>query len=643
MMPPPFPVFFSLLALAIGSALHSHARNASASPGMGTSAVKIEAGSTESPFYKIVSVSLSSPAVFQGYVESIDGYKVVLNKSIDVSNPSLAVNPLRPGFMGNKRARAQTSITENGSISQVQLTYPGDRYGGPPLVFIEHPMDENGSFENHRVALAEADWNSTTGRINSIQVIEPGAGYSDPPAVSIDGGPYFMRILDEDSNYSGICLRISDNGPDYIELNASQFDEPDQFLLSGTRIEIVSAFTIGSLLGYEETSLNMDENSSLADWVYFLKDPDAQSIDGSNYFPIFHNGTGWRSVDSPEEDFSDRALFPGESFIIARRSESSLTLYTSGIVGPNRAFWELPERGKLSLCSNPYPHDVMLSDLLTPSLITEDNSSSGKNFWLAHSNPELADQVQILQSSLWSTYWHDGTNLDVSKHARIRARSGSGIGGSLTVSDFSLSRGQIENLYLGENGKVRVQSTSHGLKKGFLVTLAGVIGRKVNSKGNQVNFNNFEVPEGEGIIMQSMINGDWEIVNATENTFDLSLDFLDCDFIDDQNASWYTGSPGQGYETENLALSITGGGGTGARAIARVTGGKIANITVLSGGLLYSAAPEVVVHTGGWKNLTSGNVPINDVLIKRGSGIILVRNHPFGSSNHVQVGRDFTD
>ncbi|NCU89006.1 MAG: hypothetical protein EBW48_06175, partial [Proteobacteria bacterium] len=56
----------------------------------------------------------------------------------------------------------------------------------------------------------------------------------------------------------------------------------------------------------------------------------------------------------------------------------------------------------------------MLSDLFDPSLIcTEANETNG-HLWLSNPNQELADNIHVLESGTWTTYWHDGSNLNVS-------------------------------------------------------------------------------------------------------------------------------------------------------------------------------------------------------------------------------------
>ena len=132
--------------------------------------------------------------------------------------------------------------------------------------------------------------------------------------------------------------------------------------------------------------------------------------------------------------------------IIARRNDSNLSLFLSGVAQLSSTYWELPETGKAKLVGNPYSTEVMLSDLIDNQAITE------KQFHrlcrlLARTTLTLNlltiyKSLILLSGILIGT---DGSNLYVTEIAKISARAGSGIGGSLTSYDFSMSSGIIEN------------------------------------------------------------------------------------------------------------------------------------------------------------------------------------------------------
>ena len=111
-------------------------------------------------------------------------------------------------------------------------------------------------------------------------------------------------------------------------------------------------------------------DSELADWVYILKEPDQQTgAPDEDYTAHFHNGTNWAEVLNPDQVSSDTTLMPDESFIIVRRHESETEISISGLANINASAWQMPPFGKKNLVCNPFPSEIMLSDLFDPSLI----------------------------------------------------------------------------------------------------------------------------------------------------------------------------------------------------------------------------------------------------------------------------------
>ena len=610
------------------------------SPGMGMIEIQINAGTPNVPSYRVVSASNSTPAVFRGFIESVNENNITIEKSVDPTDPSILIDPFESGIWGTIQARAKVlTLDDNGSIASFEIIHKGNGYRGKPLVFIDPPTDVNGSFLECRTAYAQAEWNSSSGEIYGLNIIDPGLGYETPPKITIDGGPAFLRKIENESNSSGVFFEIVSNSEDCLEINSSFLENPSNFLEPGNLIEVIPTHTVGSLFGFSESQLRADLNWSIADWVYFVTEPNDQTVNASDYIPIFNNGSSWRAVENPEVDYSNRAILPYESFIIARRNDSNLTINLHGIAQSSPTLWEIPEFGSSKLVGNPYPSDVMLSDLISNHSITEDNSPATDDMWLANPNPDIADNVQVLSSSVWKTYWNDGANLHVSENAQISARSGSGIGGSLRPSDFSMASGLIMDASNDNGDSVVITSPSHGLKTGFHVTISGALGRMTNEIKNQVDVSGNEVPDGEGLIIPSSINGVWKIKNTTTDTIELEDISSNSDFFYDGNATWSTGSPGAGYDS-NVTLSILSENGKGAHAIGIVENGSINSISLISGGLLYLTAPKIIVHNGGWKSLTSGNTPIGNVTIPAGTGILLIRNHPHGTRNQILVGRN---
>ena len=175
-----------------------------------------------------------------------------------------------------------------------------------------------------------------------------------------------------------------------------------------------------------------------------------------------------------------------------------------------------------------------------------------------------------------------------------------------------------------------------------MAKISGVYGYKTNQNKDQIDENGNIVPDGNGLVIESSLNQKWKVQVVDEDTFILLGSLGDCDFDSSlSTANWYTGNQGAGY-TSNASVTITGGGGTGAKAVARVgPDGSISSIRILSGGFGYTGIPSAQIHAGGWRNLTSGNATYSDVFIPPCSGLLMVRNHPFGEATQIKVSSPF--
>jgi len=600
---------------------------------VGQVTVLLRKGTPASPSYTIVSPGTRGEIIYRGPVLSVLENNVSFTKTPDLSNPGDLQGPFQSGVLGSLRARANSSIDSNGSIASLDITEHGSEYLGTPEIVLSPPHQGSDSSDNVFPAYAEAEIDTLTGKVSNLHLLSAGRGYTTPPEISIQGGPCFLRITDPESNQSGLFFRVLRNTDDTLELeNPLNLDLAATIPLS-TMVEVFQGWTLGSLLGYEEPIIQPDENSSMADWVYIIKEPDQQGgVPELDYSAHFHDGSHWAKIDQPGVNSSDTVIAPGESIILARHQNSEIQLPLSGIANTQTSAWEIPPHGKRNLVCNPFPSAVMLSDLLRKESITEANTTETSTLWLAHPNQDFADNLHILESSIWTTYWHDGSNLDVYKEAEIAVRRGSGTGGSLTSQDFSFSSGLIEDITNPAQDNIVVTSTNHGLKNGFLVTISGVIGKLTNESKVQINANYEEVETDFGLIVNSSANGQWEITNCTPHTFELLGAANNCDFNQNNQARWQTGNPGQGYDTDVL-ITIPGGGGNDARAIGKVTNGQITEIIISSGGLIYTSPTKAKVHAGGWRSISRGNAPLNDKLIPAGSGVLLERKHPYGVAN----------
>ena len=84
-------------------------------------------------------------------------------------------------------------------------------------------------------------------------------------------------------------------------------------------------------------------------------------------------------------------------------------------------------------------------------------------------------------------------------------------------------------------------------------------------------------------------------------------------------------------------MTFVGGGGSGASGVAKINNGSVSSIFITNGGVGYQEPPSVVIHAGGWKSVGSGNVPLNDVVVSAGAGIMLKRLHPNGVKGRIAI------
>ena len=335
----------------------------------------------------------------------------------------------------------------NGSVAVITILSSGTDYQGTPGVEISPPAEANGSAEQISPAFAEADFNASSLTLEGVNLVSSGRGYIEPPEISIEGGPCFLRITDSASTHSGTFFKILSNTDDTLELSNPANIDLSIAVQSGFMVEVFQGWTLGSLLGYEETPLYSDSDPELADWIYILKEPDQQTgAPDEDYTAHFHNGTNWAEVLNPHQVSSDTTLMPDESFIIVRRHEAETEISISGLANINASAWQMPPFGKKNLVCNPFPSEIMLSDLFDPNLIIMEANETNGHLWLSSPNQDLADNIHVLESGTWTTYWHDGSNLNITTPAEISVRKGSGAGGALTGNDFSFTSGTIEGL-----------------------------------------------------------------------------------------------------------------------------------------------------------------------------------------------------
>jgi hypothetical protein len=584
------------------------------------------AGSPQGPFYKVVSAGLKSEAAFRGQIASVADNNLTFYTLPDLLDPTYPAFPFVAGMFATTRARATAKVID-GNVTFIVIDSNGSGYLKPPEIRI-HPPDSGTDASIDAVdAIAVAEVNGS--KVTAINVIEGGRGYSYVPYVEIEGGPHFLRLVEEDPNEGRFFLIESNSGNQVTLANPLNLDL-DAIFKPDALVEITPAWTLGSLFGYKPPMLKLKNgNETTADRVYLGE------TNSTNYQAYFHDGTAWRREGALAEDASDTIVYPDEAFILAHHNAPAVDLVFEGVALTVNSFAYLPDFNDTFLMNNPFGADMMLSDLIAAENITTDLNDTEK--WYAHSSDEEADNVEILHNGVWTTYWHDGTNKDVTEPAQATAKKGSGIAGSLTSKDISLASGLISmvtNPHVGQNIVVTT-SLPHGLRNGFAVVISGVKGYKTDSSTpkKQVDENGDE----NALIIKSAANGSYEITNVTSNSFELKGKSGNSDYIDDTPGKWSTGTGGSWYMSNAYALFV-GGGGYGAKGIATVSGGTVVGITLTDGGVGYLAAPKVIINSGGWRRVGAGNSPINDSLVPAGAGILLKRNHPYGTISRLRIG-----
>ena len=610
----------------------------------GAISVNLDPGTPEKPFFLVTSSSLKGEAVFRGQVKQTADNNISFYEVPNLLDPDEMQPPFKSGMLSTKQARGSVELEANGTLARVNIDYSGSNYFSTPEVFIDLPTSGTSTASDFRKASIEATVDSNIGEITALTIKDRGLGYDTIPKISIEGGTHFIRLAEKNSAYTGNFFKIQANDGSSIlvdnplNLNLSQIFLPNQL------VEIYEAWTLGSLFGHTSEEVMLSEgNQTSADRLYLLKSFADQNGSTSDFCFFYHDGNIWRSnEDADKNDSADSVIIdPDQAFILARRNPSPLELVFSGSATTNDTFGNLPGYLERKLLSNPYGVDIMLSDLISASTITSDENESEK--WLANSSQETADNVKILTGNVWSTYWNDGKNRTVTTVASATARFGTGIGGSLTQQDISMSSGTISNMSNPTTGNLVVTSSNHGLKNGFMVFIEGVEGYKTNELKQQVDEDGALVSQGAiPFVIQSAANGFFEIQVVDADSFKLVGKSGNCDFIDNGNATWSTGSGGLGYSSDAF-VSFLGGGGTGATGVANVDPStqKVVSILITDAGAGYISAPKVFIHSGGWKKLGSGNAPFNDALIPAGSGILLVRNNSKGIRTHFGINSPF--
>ena len=324
--------FLFFLKLFISLVLRSvlGAETGDTSSPAGSLSILLPSGSLESPSYTVASSGLSGRVAFRGQVKSTNSNDLIFNRVPDLLDPTILSWPFKDGIFASVKARALAVLDSNQSLLRIDLISGGSGYSKIPDVYVSLPSEGNSSWVNHEPALASATINS--GVVSSIVLDSSykGKGYQTIPEVTIQGGAHFLRCVEKGSPNTGKFFRILSNTGDTITLDNPLNENIGLIFQSHTMVEIFESWTLGSLFGYSGTQLK-EGNSTVADYVYLLKPPAQQNGTVQDYIAHFHDGISWKEVNGSNASTAETIIYPDQSFILARRSNSPLELNLSGV------------------------------------------------------------------------------------------------------------------------------------------------------------------------------------------------------------------------------------------------------------------------------------------------------------------------
>ncbi len=620
----------------------------------------LNSGNSTAPTYKIASASISGDAVYSGVVSSSDSSSVTFATGTDENNAT--TYPFAGANVFNPNAQIP-NLTADGTGSSITIAYPGgydstgSGFDSAPEIIIDAPSDGGDT--------STATATVSSGEITGITVTA-GSGYTQAPAVTIVGGPHFLRNTTETSANYGRYFLITANTTtsltiDLTRIAGSESADASSFFAADDTIEVVPAPTLGSVFGLDITDLPTNWSYGIpddVDWVY-LYDSDL-----SGYFPYAYAGSayeptwsrGWYSVRNAGLGVQSRkVIYPDEAFILAKRTTNSVTFTFEGTVQTNDQKMFLPEGNNQVLLNNPYGTDLLLGELIPSTSI-----GSGATKFNPGTSADAADTdtISFLQSDgSWKTFfYHSGTNPSVTEMHVIGTRRPLAAGGGSTATtmdsnDFYIGTGAITDLDSctdaagsntltdsndGNYTKITLSSATSDLT-GFQITLNSVQGYKLNDDGSkEANASTgveVESPS-RGTIIYSNLIGTHEIVGSgsgyvvIEKQRDINLKADEQDTsASNATVTWSIGSLGSGYSANATFYCIGGGASTNAKGTI-TTGGTI---TVSTAGAGYSASPQVVVTGGGWQTSSSGTSARGDYEIGSSDGVLLYRGYSSGA------------
>ena len=239
----------------------------------------------------------------------------------------------------------------------------------------------------------------TISSVTSTSMTSAGAGWtsSDLAQASL---PYVVKITSGAA--VGRTFLVTANTSDTLTISTSDavsgtaIDLSQLSILVGDKFQLENADTLLSVLGAGTADGSNaplgNANPNLADTV--------QLNSANSYQTYYYDPAQSSWVNAGTEALSNNVVIrPDASVIYNRLKNTAFTITLTGAV-PAIGRKSVVRSGQTTILSTFWPVDKTLTSFGLHQI-------SG---WVSSANPNLADLVQIRQSSSWQTYYHDGVN-----------------------------------------------------------------------------------------------------------------------------------------------------------------------------------------------------------------------------------------
>ena len=598
----------------------------------GASTLSVDAGTIASPSYKVASIGIAGDPFYEGAVASVSGNVLTFETTTD--SDGATINPFVPSALAAGVAHlkaaigggAVTGLTDEAGnpISVSNTEGSGLDNANAPTITIDDP-DSGDDAATATASVADK-------KIIGITITNAGSGYTTVPEVTVDCGPYLVRVTESGSDNEGRSFLISANTATTVTVSNPNSETISSIFETDFEVEIIRASTLGEAFG-TETPLLTSGKAYSADLVYLW------DMASGFYSPYYHHvgtsriGRGWyNQLIRSRTPSNDTVLWPDEGFIIARKTNSALNLASDGAVLSTDQKMQLPAAGKQFVMNNPFGTDILFTELFSPTSIGTGNTKFKP---ATDASGDTGDNVFLLAGSTWTKYWYKtGVNVGITRVATASAKAPSG--GTMSSSDVSLGTGSVTNIQTcNANGSVVYsEANASDYRKvtiggtvpaaGFTITFHDIRGRRINEDGSmELDIDRNEVSAGNGLKVRHHNNS--HKVEASGGGFVVIKKRRGFNFDSSSGTpKWSTGEGGAGY-SQTATVYFLGGGGTGGKGTATVSGGKVTGITVTTAGSGYTSAPQVIIGGGGWRKEGAADASQDGEIIGADTGVLIVR------------------